>query len=360
MKKIISILIILATIILTIFCTSFTSSATAFPSFSKKVPLKAYTISTGNNTTAYTSNLLSSKKGTIYAADEIYIFSVGKNSKGKYYAYCSYPVSSGRKEAYIPLSVVTPATSASAVNTAQATATTYRRASTASSLGSIAKNDKVYKLATSGNYTQIIYNVGSASSPTAWKMGWVKTSDYNKLVQKTTTKTTTKKVETATNSWQYPVNSSYVCGNDWNTKYSARPSRPYHLGIDIASNKKDTNIYAAASGTIKATGYNDANGYYIIIQHKINNKTVYSFYAHLKKGSIKISSGNVTKGTKIAVIGNTGSGSAGTHLHFAIVDTLWTGGGYYGYGTSTGSKVKYNGVTYYNPHYVIKNGKLPS
>ncbi|MCQ2472134.1 MAG: hypothetical protein MJ147_08870 [Clostridia bacterium] len=192
MKKVLSIILAIVTIVTTIMCVSFSSSATAFPSFSKKIPLKTYTISTGNNTTTYTNNSLSSKKGTIYASDEIYIYSIGKNSKNKYYAFCSYPVSSGRKEAYIPLSAVTSATSASAVNTAQTTATTYRRASTSSKLGSIAKNDKIYKVAVSGSYTQVIYNVGSANSPTAWKMGWVKTADYNKLIKSTTTKSTTK------------------------------------------------------------------------------------------------------------------------------------------------------------------------
>ena len=40
------------------------------------------------------------------------------------------------------------------------------------------------------NTTQVIYNVGSASSPTAWKMGWVKTTDYNKLAAKPETTTT--------------------------------------------------------------------------------------------------------------------------------------------------------------------------
>ena len=190
MKKVISALLIIATIATTLICSLTLSSAASLPSFSKSKPIKVYTISTGNNTTAYSNTALSTKKGTIYASDEIYVFEIKQNSKGTYYANCSYPVSSGRKEAYIPLSVITSATKASEVITAQATATTYRRASTSNSLGSIAKNDKVYKLATSGSYTQVIYNVGSASSPTAWKMGWVKTADYNKLAVKPVTTTT--------------------------------------------------------------------------------------------------------------------------------------------------------------------------
>lgn len=163
----------------------------------------------------------------------------------------------------------------------------------------------------------------------------------------------------ASDSFSYPMTKAYVCGNDWHTYYSARPSRPYHVGIDIASKSKDANVYATASGTVAATGNNSSNGNFVIIKHKISNKTIYSFYAHLKSINTK-KGANVSEGAKIGVYGNTGSASAGRHLHFAFVDTLWSSGGYYGYVTSfSGNKVKYSGVTYYNPHYVVKNNKLP-
>ena len=155
---------------------------------------------------------------------------------------------------------------------------------------------------------------------------------------------------------------AYVCGNDWREYDSKRPSRPYPGGIDSASRTGDKNVYAAADGTVVKTGFNSANGNYVIIKHKLSGTTVYSFYAHLK--SISASSGkNISKGTKIGVFGNTGSGSAGTHLHFAITDKLSNNGGYYGYvGSFSGNKTTYpekTGTTFYNPHYVIKYNKLP-
>ena len=162
------------------------------------------------------------------------------------------------------------------------------------------------------------------------------------------------------NSWQYPTSNSYVCGNDWGTYYQPRASagRPYHCGIDIKSSTDNTAIYAAANGTIVKTGRNDANGNYVIVKHNLSGKTVYSFYAHLSKIS-QSSDTVVQKGQQIGVIGNTGSGSAGIHLHFAVVDQL-RDGSYYGYVPQfTGNQVSYNGVTYYNPHYIVQNNSLP-
>lgn len=162
-----------------------------------------------------------------------------------------------------------------------------------------------------------------------------------------------------TNSVRYPMTNTYVCGNDWGTYYSARPSRPYHAGIDVASQSGDSNVYSFANGTIAARGFNSSNGNFVIIKHQLSGKTIYSFYAHLS--SISVSNGqSVSCGQKIGVFGNTGSSSAGRHLHFAIVDTLWTSGGYYGYITnSSGNARNYSGVTYYNPHYVITYNRLP-
>lgn len=54
-----------------------------------------------------------------------------------------------------------------------------------------------------------------------------------------------------------------------------------YLGVDYCATN-DSNIYAVSSGTVKKAGWNNANGYYVIIQHTISGKTVYSFYGHLK------------------------------------------------------------------------------
>lgn len=171
-----------------------------------------------------------------------------------------------------------------------------------------------------------------------------------------------------TNSaWQYPMKNSYHTwgnGNSWGKNcqdYGRTNSggRNYHIGIDIKSTT-DSNVYAAAAGTVQEVGENGANGKYVTIKHTINGKTVYSFYAHLKSTAVKAGA-TVKAGTKIGVVGNTGSGAGSSvHLHFAIIDSLSKGGGYYGYATKfSGNKTTYSGRTYYNPVYVIENGKLP-
>jgi len=147
-----------------------------------------------------------------------------------------------------------------------------------------------------------------------------------------------------------------------------------HLGVDIKSN--DKTVYAVADGEVCFVGSNgttaDAstlkpeqrkgNGYCIVIRHKIDGKTVYSFYAHLKSGSFKVYNGQTVKaGTPIATMGNTGN-STGPHLHFALASG-YSSGAYYGYtssrktfGSDTGSR---NGITFYDMEYVLKYNKLP-
>lgn len=173
----------------------------------------------------------------------------------------------------------------------------------------------------------------------------------------------------AASSWQLPMKNAYCT---WKTKTdmswsgynysSSRASRPDHLGIDIYGTSGK--VYAAANGKVVAASSSNsgANGRYVIIEHTLNGKKVYSFYAHLS--SVLVSTNTpVTKNTQIGVAGGSGYGknnAYGTHLHFAIVDTLWSKGNYYGYANSfTGNKMTYQGVTYYNPVYVINNNRLP-
>ena len=102
----------------------------------------------------------------------------------------------------------------------------------------------------------------------------------------------------------------------------------------------------------------NGNGYHVIIEHNLNNQIVYTLYSHLANyNNCPEVGSSVSKGQQIGIMGNTGN-SFGTHLHFGILvgyssDPL-------GYTGSHGdNKVTVNSITYYNPEYVLNNGRLP-
>ncbi len=147
------------------------AEASSWPAVSNSRYLKCYTISTGNNTTAYTSSNLKTKKGTIYGTDELYVYSINDT-----YAYVSYPVSGGRKYAYIPTSVITANNQAHVQVAAREKIATYKRAGSGA-YGYISKGDWVMRVAVSGSYSQVIYPAGAAM-----KMGWITTDAYNSYI----------------------------------------------------------------------------------------------------------------------------------------------------------------------------------
>ncbi|MFD7840888.1 M23 family metallopeptidase [Streptomyces sp. NPDC059761] len=118
-------------------------------------------------------------------------------------------------------------------------------------------------------------------------------------------------------AWQKPV-SSYTLsatfgkgGTMWSHK---------HSGQDFAC-PVGTAVKAASAGTIVKAGPNGggdgpAYGNAIVIKHANNT---YSQYAHLSKIQVRIGQ-KVTKGSPIALSGNTGN-SSGPHLHFEIRTT---------------------------------------
>ena len=312
------------------------------------VTRKCYTISSGN-TTVYSNTGLTTRYGSIYGSDEVTVLDVTSR-----YCRVTYPISGGRtKTGYIPTSAILRGTSGNSYKS-RGKVTTYKRPG-GGTYGYVSKGDTVTVLGTYGNYTQLKYPVSGG-----YKYAFVTTGDYNNYIKPNNNNNNNNPTQSSS-GWQMPMQNAYVCGNNWLTYYSARPSRPYHLGLDLASRNGNAAVYAAAYGTVAATGYNNSNGNYVILRHSLSGKTIYSFYCHLSGGSITVSKGkNVSKGQKIAVFGNTGSASRGRHLHFAITNALYSGGGYYGYGTEkSGNRVSYSGVVYYNPTYVVNYGRLP-
>lgn len=210
---------------------------------------------------------------------------------------------------------------------------------------------------------------GNVATGTALVMKKKQTTNQEFAINKVSNITNnqpSKPAGTTTDTWQAPMK-NYVTTQAF--------GKSGHLGIDI-QNKSDPRVYAAASGTVVHTGLNgtgtDAsvtkekkgNGYYIVIEHNINGKIVYSMYGHLQAGSFKVGVGQqVTVGQEIATMGNTGN-STGPHLHFAIA-SVKKAGSYYGYTAdratfTANSKVESRtGVTFYSPNYVINNNMLP-
>lgn len=91
-----------------------------------------------------------------------------------------------------------------------------------------------------------------------------------------------------------------------------------HVGVDYVSSSNNTGIAAFYQGKVTRVAYNGSAGNYIEIKHSYNGKTFYSYYFHLKTGSTLVKVGNtVATGQKIATMGTTGD-STGVHLHFQI------------------------------------------
>lgn len=328
------------------------SAASLRNTISSKKSIACYTKKSSGKVYGYEYSTLKKKKGYIECAkDQCYIqFFLGNAVLVK------YPIPGGWKQAWFKRSDFTgyDLNKLNKINyTAPKKITTYRRSS-GKTYGYISKGDKCYVLSASGSMTQVIYPVKNG-----YKMAWVKTKDLKKSTSSTKPSTTSSK-------WQLPMKGAKCSWRNgganmsWGARNSAKSgSRQYHLALDLKGSS--SNIYAAAAGTVAATGYNSANGRYVIIKHTVSGKTVYSFYAHMKSITSGIKKNKkVSKGQKIGVMGSTGSAASGAHLHFSVVNKLSSNGGYYGYATKfSGNKKTYGGKTFYNPLYIIKNGKLP-
>lgn len=86
-----------------------------------------------------------------------------------------------------------------------------------------------------------------------------------------------------------------------------------HLGIDFAT-KENNPIFASAGGYISFAGYTPENGYVVIINHTDDFITRYMHCAMI----VKKQGEKVLQGELIALAGNSGTRTSGTHLHFEI------------------------------------------
>lgn len=86
-----------------------------------------------------------------------------------------------------------------------------------------------------------------------------------------------------------------------------------HFGVDVVT-KVDENIKSPLDGTVIYTGFTVEDGYIIQIQHANNLMSIFKHNSRLnKKMGERVKTGEV-----ISVVGNTGTNSKGSHMHFEL------------------------------------------
>lgn len=102
-----------------------------------------------------------------------------------------------------------------------------------------------------------------------------------------------------------------------------RPTnRKNHHGTDFAQPGYHE-IKASAAGKVAKSYSSTTYGECIMIVHNLGGDTWETVYAHMRKGSRKVSVGQTVKqGQVIGVMGNTGN-STGQHLHFELHKGRW-------------------------------------
>jgi murein DD-endopeptidase MepM/ murein hydrolase activator NlpD len=88
--------------------------------------------------------------------------------------------------------------------------------------------------------------------------------------------------------------------------------RSFHSGIDIGANT-GVPIKAAMAGRVISAGYNDVFGYFVVISHHSNYRTLYGHMSVIRTET----GAYVRMGDIIGSVGNTGQ-SSGSHLHFQV------------------------------------------
>lgn len=101
---------------------------------------------------------------------------------------------------------------------------------------------------------------------------------------------------------------------NFNKAYRTQPHRGSDWGFKTGSAGKP--VYAFADGKVSKVFWSDALGHCVITRN--THDKVYCLYAHLEAKSELAAGSPVIGGeTVVGLIGNTGSASAGAHLHAA-------------------------------------------
>lgn len=107
--------------------------------------------------------------------------------------------------------------------------------------------------------------------------------------------------------------------------HPVKKTRRFHSGIDLANWKcNGWNVIAIGPGRVVKSGWETGYGYSVIVSHEIDNKALFSRYAHLKKSGMAKVGKTVKPGELLGYCNNSGI-STGAHLHFEVRDGAITG-----------------------------------
>lgn len=218
MKRIICMLLVVVTLCSVITIPAFAASTTGFDILSNSNYAKTYTLSNSGKTIPYTNKNLTTRGTTTYGAssssyianssDELYIMDVG-STNGTYWAYVSYPTSSRRVNAYIPLSALTCNNGSHAKTTSTGKFYCSLREGTANNSSYyVAKGDTVYLVATSGSKCQILYPISGGK----WRLAWCNSSDYQMYCGTVNNTTTVSNTATTNNTAGLTDVTAYFAG----------------------------------------------------------------------------------------------------------------------------------------------------
>jgi len=119
-------------------------------------------------------------------------------------------------------------------------------------------------------------------------------------------------VAMVTSSFRWPLDRIHVTSPFGNRFHPISRTRQMHSGVDYRG-AIGTPIYAVAAGRVIRAGANGGFGNTVEIQHTNGYVTQ---YAHMHR--IRVRNGqNVTRGTVVGTVGNTGY-TTGPHLHFGL------------------------------------------
>lgn len=260
--------------LLSVIAVSASAADSAFSVLSTAKYARTYTLNTSGRTIPYTSRSLSTRGTVTYgassssyidnAADELYVYEVGTNN-GKAWAYVSYPTSSRRVYAYIPLSSLT---TAGVSGHAQAVSTgrfycAKRQGNSLSSSYYVDKNDTVYLLARNGGQCQILYPTSSG-----WRIAFANTTDVDRYCKfASTTSTDNKNIVSNTElllaAFRYDLSLDALSAlASINTQYAER----------LKSDKNGTLVFLFEGVGVNASAAARKNAMCVVLQ---NGKIVY-------------------------------------------------------------------------------------